>query len=90
MLTSMTTAREKTKRRIQNGIPPSNFTSCQSSYQGEMCRKSSDLSKEFAVSRRQVYRIWAEPPIKHSARATTKTKRNVGGRPSKLNPGQKL
>ena len=46
--------------------------------------KPSDLSKQFAVSRRQVHRILAEPPIKHSARATTKTKRNVGGRPSKL------
>ncbi len=43
--------------------------------------KASDLSKEFKVSRRQVYRIWAEPPAKRSARTT---KRNLGGRPSKL------
>ena len=45
--------------------------------------KASDLSKEFAVSRRQVYRIRAEPPIKHST-AAAKIKRDLGGRPSKL------
>ena len=82
MLTSFTLADEKTNKMIQNGLPPSNFTSFQTFIKVRHGEKATDLSKE--VSCQQVYQIWAEQPIQHSARATNKAARNVCGQPSKL------